>query len=140
VAPPKPTPSVRGAQATASSRAAEQRNAAAQCNLGFCYERGQGVAADAREAVVWYRRAAEQGNVKAQFNLAVCYELGRGVDADAREAVAWYRRAAEQGYAGAQYNLGYSYAYGKGVVNGVNYFLRVWRKEWGSRNKTCRRS
>ena len=50
-------------------KSAEQGYANAQCNLGYCYERGQGVSKDYEEAVKWYRKAAEQGEANAQKQL-----------------------------------------------------------------------
>ena len=50
-------------------KAAAQGFAAAQFNLGVCYENGQGVEADVNEAVKWYRKAAEQGYDKAMNKL-----------------------------------------------------------------------
>jgi len=38
----------------------------AQFNLGACYSKGDGVAKDAEQAVLWYRRAADAGNTHAQ--------------------------------------------------------------------------
>jgi TPR repeat protein len=51
----------------------------AQCNLGVCYEKGQGVTRDQKEAVLWYRKAADQGFANAQLKLGFCYEKGQGV-------------------------------------------------------------
>ncbi len=87
-------------------KAAEQGDATAQANLGWCYENGEGVEKNMSEAVKWYRKAAEQGHKDAQCNLGVCYENGEGVEKDMTEAVKWYRKAAEQGNASALYNLG----------------------------------
>ena len=39
-------------------KAARRGYAPAQCNLGFFYDRGVGVAEDAAKAVEWYERAA----------------------------------------------------------------------------------
>ena len=38
--------------------AAEQGDAAAQCNLATCFLKGQGVSADREEAIRWYGQAA----------------------------------------------------------------------------------
>ena len=95
---------------------AEQGDAEAQFNLGFCYDDGRGVRKDYGEAVKWYRKAAEQNFAPAQFNLGYCYDNGEGVAKDYVEAVKWYRQAAEQGHAEAQYNLGCGYANGQGVA------------------------
>lgn len=43
------------------TKAAEQGDTAAQCNLGYCYYRGQGVEQDYQKAIEWYTKAAEQG-------------------------------------------------------------------------------
>lgn len=78
-------------------KSAEQGNAGAQCNLGYCYANGTGVSQDHVEAVKWYRISAEQGCAVAQFNLGECYEYGNGVLKDIPEAIKWYTKAAEQG-------------------------------------------
>jgi TPR repeat protein len=46
-------------------KAAEQGDASAQFNLGWCFNNGRGVAEDPVEVVKWYRKAAEQGNARA---------------------------------------------------------------------------
>lgn len=86
-------------------RAAEQDHTAAQCNLGMCLERGEGVAQDRVEAVRYYRLAAGQNFAGAQFRLGVCLQRGLGVAQDLVEAVKYYRLAAAQNYAGAQLNF-----------------------------------
>jgi uncharacterized protein len=48
---------------------AEQGNADAQYNLGYCFDNGEGVEEDKVEAVRWYKLSAEQGNADAQHNL-----------------------------------------------------------------------
>ena len=73
---------------------AEQGDAEAQFNLGFCYDDGRGVAKDYVEAVKWYRQAAEQGHAEAQYNLGCGYANGQGVVRDKVEAYAWFSMAA----------------------------------------------
>jgi len=51
--------------------AAEQNLAAAQANLGICYERGDGVAKYELEAYKWDLLAAAQGETKAKRNAAL---------------------------------------------------------------------
>ena len=139
-------------------KAAEQGNAVAQCNLGICYERGNGVRRDKVEAVKWYRKAAEQGNASAQYNLGICYSDGdvvakhpTPVDAimslpdpiinlglsklgigsghkDAAEAVKWFQKAAEQGNADAQNKLGCCYEEGSGVKKDLAEAVKWYRK------------
>ena len=74
---------------------AEQGDAEAQFNLGWCYDNGRGVAKDYVEAVKWYRQAAEQGHPEAQFNLGCCYANGQAVVKDKVEAYAWFSMAAK---------------------------------------------
>jgi TPR repeat protein len=96
-------------------KAADQGDAAAQCNLGVMYEKGRGVKKDETEAVKWFQKAADQGNAPAQFNLGFMYKTGRGVKKDETEAVKWFQKAADQGVAAAQFNLGVTYEKGYGV-------------------------
>ena len=81
---------------------AEQGNAEAQYNLGWCYTFGYGIEIDYNQAVNWYRKSAEQGYAAAQCNLGVCYSFGNGIEKDYNQAVHWYRKSAEQGNAEAQ--------------------------------------
>jgi len=109
--------------------AAEQGNAEAQSNLGFCYQKGKGVTESIIEAVRWYRKSAEQGYAKGQYNLGCCYAFGLGVEKDQAQSVKWFRKAAEQGYKEAQYNLGWCYKNGNGVevdkVEGLKWYLKA---------------
>ena len=73
---------------------AEQGDAEAQFNLGWCYDDGRGVAKDYAEAVKWYRQAAEQGHAEAQYNLGCGYANGQGVAKDKVEAYVWFSMAA----------------------------------------------
>jgi len=77
--------------------AAEQGEAFAQLNLGWMYDKGDGVPQDYAEAVKWYRLAAEQGHAKAQYNLGVMYAKGRGVPKDYVQAYMWFNLSAAQG-------------------------------------------
>lgn len=92
-------------------------DAAAQVKVGECYENGQGVARDGKQAAEWYRRAAEQRSVSGALHLAEIYRDGDGKDfpRDMEQAAGWYRKAADQGDAGAQGTLGMLYTLGQGV-------------------------
>jgi TPR repeat protein len=85
--------------------AAAQGHAIAQCHVGVCFARGQGVAQDREQAVAFFRLAAAQGHAAAQFNLGGCFERGKGVEQDREQAVAFFRLAAAKGHADAQFNL-----------------------------------
>ena len=116
---------------------AKRGYASAQCNLGYCYRKGLGVARDDYEAVKWYRKATEQGEVTAQCHLGYCYEKGLGVTKDEYEAVKWYRKAAEQGNADAQCNLGYCYDEGLGVTKDQYEAVKWYRKAAEQGNKAA---
>jgi uncharacterized protein len=94
---------------------AEQGDATAQFNLGWCYAHGDEVLQDYAQAATWYRKAAEQGHAAAQYHLGWYYAQGLVVTQDHATAVNWYRKAAEQGNADAQVALGMAYAFGHGV-------------------------
>src|SRR5438876_5180037 len=83
---------------------AEKGDAAAQFNLGACYDKGEGVAKEEMEAVKWYRKAADLNDAKAQHNLGVSYYNGRGVAKDSAEAYKWLLLAEAQGHEIAKKN------------------------------------
>ena len=64
------------------TKAAEQGHARAQCNLGTCYQDGEGVAQDSCKAVEWYTKAAAQDDIQGMENLSRCYKFGSGVAQD----------------------------------------------------------
>ena len=53
--------------------------------MARCYEKGVGVAKNAKEAFRLYGLAAKQGHSEAQNNLARCYEKGIGVEKDQKD-------------------------------------------------------
>ena len=77
--------------------AAEQGDAAAQFDLGYCYASGNGVEENYTQAVYWWKKAAQQGDANAQFELANCYYLGKGVEEDNNMALYWYEQAYKNG-------------------------------------------
>lgn len=101
----------------------------AQHELGYRYERGDGVPRDTAKAFMWYRKAAEQGYVFAQIRVGFAYSDGcLGVAKDDVEAVKWFRKAAEQGNAGAQVELGKFYYHGDGVPKNYAESTKWYRK------------
>ncbi len=86
--------------------AAMRGDAAAQCRLAECYDKGLGTEKNPEQAAQWYLKAAMQGNAEAQYRLGLCYYLGKGVEQDNAKAVEWYGKAAQQGYAKAQHGMG----------------------------------
>jgi Sel1 repeat len=79
----------------------------AQYYLGIVYYYGEGVTADPREAIKFFRKAAEQGHVHAMVNLGMMLwetnEVGGG---DSSGAASWFSRAASHGDPNAQWMLG----------------------------------
>ena len=86
---------------------AEQGDAKSQFQVGWMYEKGQGVSQNFETAVNWYRLAAIKRHAPAQFNLGVMYNDGTGVPQNYAIAAKWYRLAAEQGDEPAQKKLGF---------------------------------
>ncbi len=71
-------------------KAAEQRYATAQCNLGLAHMNGRGMAKNEAEATKWYRKAAEHGYAPAQFTLGLARMNVRGVAKYAVAAAEWF--------------------------------------------------
>ena len=97
-------------------QAAEKGHKKAQYRLGFCYDKGKGVAEDDKKAFYWYEKAAAQGHAKAQYQLGQCYKKGEGTTKDMAKALKYYNLSAKQGNANAQLALGKCYLKGKGVT------------------------
>ncbi|KAF9974971.1 hypothetical protein BGZ73_001500 [Actinomortierella ambigua] len=111
------------------TKAAGQRIASAQRNLGLMYEQGRGIQQSDDEEVRWYAMAPEQGDALAQKYLGWMHEVGRGVGKSDVEAAKWYTKAAEHGDMAAQFNLGPLYDEGRGVeqngIEAVKWFTKA---------------
>ena len=79
-------------------KSADQGYAPAQCDLGICYENGEGVKQDFKEATRWVRMAADQGLAEGEYQLGFYYYHGAGVPKDLQKALEWNQKAADQGY------------------------------------------
>jgi len=75
----------------------EAGDARAAVLLGNMYLDGHGVAEDAVEAAMLYRKSALANNTDAMVALAVLYQKGRGVDINIPVSRGWYERAARLG-------------------------------------------
>ena len=83
--------------------AAECGHRGAQCNLGYCYQQGQGCEKDERLAVRYYQKAAEQESGIAELNLGLCYLHGEGgLPISYRKSNEYLHRALAHGIARAQ--------------------------------------
>jgi TPR repeat protein len=89
-------------------------------NLGLMHYKGEGVKANRREAVRWFRKSAEMGHSQAQFIIGTMYDKGEDLAKDPGEAFAWYLKAAAKGHMQAQFNVGYMYTMGEGVKKDRN--------------------
>jgi TPR repeat protein len=98
---------------TATFNRSEAGQADAQCDLGFYFEEGVGIAADSAEAAKWFTRAAEGGSNLARQYLD-CINFGG--DDGSSGYVKDYMRAAAAGNKDAQCNLGSCYRNGTGVA------------------------
>jgi len=109
-------------------KTAEKGDAAALCELGFCYATGFGIPQDMKKAISCYTKAAEQGNADAQYELGVCYRDEEGVSMNYKTAIKWWKKAAEQKHAGAHSCLGSCYMEGSGVIKNVFKAAQWWKK------------
>jgi TPR repeat protein len=97
-------------------KAAGQKYAPAEFQMGQLYDFGFGVTQNDAEALVWYRKAAERGSAAGQRAVGDFYRKGRAVPVDAAEAARWYRRGADGDDVRAQHQLGEMYFTGTGVT------------------------
>ena len=84
---------------------AEQRDARAQCQLAYLYERGLGVKQDLPQAIAWYEKAAAQGNGYAENSLGQFYAREQPA-----KSLKFHKLAAEHGQANSQLALGHLFA------------------------------
>ena len=76
------------------------------CNLGYCYEQGQGVVLNSQKAYEHYLYAAEHGSTRGCMSVASCYINGIYVEQSVAEALKWFTKAAEGGNVVAMYYCG----------------------------------
>ena len=107
---------------------AEAGDAAAECDLGLRYMRGNGVAKDYVQGVKWFRKAAQQNYAEGQRYLGIAYTEGIGVQKDYDQAFAWLDKAAKQGDIQAQARLGVCYSFGHGVARNDGEAVTWYRK------------
>lgn len=108
--------------------AAEGGVAEAQAVFGQMLLDGVGIAADQREAVLWFDKAARQGHVMALNMMGRCYDLGWGVPVDKVRAAAWFKAAADRGLDWGLYNYATALALGDGVAEDRPTALALFRR------------
>jgi len=116
VRPPSARPEDPADARRSLEKAANAGDAASMVNLGFMYERGNGVAQDFAEARKWYEKAAAAGNTIAMRNLGILHRDGSGVAKNPVEARRWFEKAAGGGNAEAMNSLGFLYQAGIGAA------------------------
>lgn len=99
------------------------------CNLGYCYEQGQGVVLSSQKAFELYMVAAEHGYNRGCLMVANCYLTGVYVEANAAEALAWLTKAADNGSVTAMYYAGSILEEGADGVKPDKKKAKVWYKK-----------
>jgi hypothetical protein len=70
-----------------------QKLLAAILESGVAAKEGPGVAANPREALMWYEKAAQSGDNEALKRMGILYAVGRGTPRDADKAFEMFQRA-----------------------------------------------
>lgn len=96
------------------------------CNLGYCYQEGQGVLLNSQKAFEYYKIAADHGYVRGMLLVAESYLNGIYVGKNVPQAIVWLEKAAQSGNMQAMYHLGSIYAEGD---EGVEVDLKL-AKSW----------
>jgi tetratricopeptide (TPR) repeat protein len=84
---------------------AAKGEAEAQFRLGVCFEKGEGVKRNYKQALLLYEKAAIQNHSYAQNNIGVCYEQGLGLEKNIEKAEIYYQEATRNGHISAKNNL-----------------------------------
>ncbi|HCE66871.1 MAG: hypothetical protein A2X82_11665 [Geobacteraceae bacterium GWC2_55_20] len=105
-------------------KSADAGFAAAQNNLGMAYDTGEGVQADANEALKWYTKAAKQDYTEAFNNIGCLYNEYQQY----AEAFQYFSKAAAKGHSSGQLNLGLQYVNGMGVNQNMSEGI-AWLKK-----------
>ena len=78
--------------------------------LAECYDRGDGVPRDLRQATTWYQAGAMNGDIESNLELGDRFADGRAGYKDPFGPQRWYERAALRGSAEGAYRAGMTYA------------------------------
>ncbi len=108
--------------------AAAAGSAEAQARFGQMLLDGDGVAADAPQALHWFERAAGAGHVEAINMVGRCHDLGWGTAVDKVRAAAWFQAAALRGLSWGMYNYATAQALGAGIAEDRAQALDWFRK------------
>ena len=90
-----------------------------QLQLGICFQLGEHVTKNEKEAVRWYKKSMNQGYYQAYQALGLCYADGIGVKADANQAIRLFKQGIAKGDKYCYFRLANIYYDGNGVP--LNY-------------------
>ena len=107
---------------------AENGDAEAMAELGYCYLWEEGVEKSNDKAFMWINKAADAGNARAVYLLGFCYAYGNGTTKDLTKAFDLYSKAADLGNTDAMITLGNCYGYGEGVPKDPKKAFEYYRK------------
>jgi len=99
------------------------------CNLGYCYQEGQGVVLNSQKAFELYKVAADHDYIRGYMFVAQSYMNGMGVERNYPEGMKWLEKAAEAGNPTAMYYLGAIYAEGEEGVKPDAKKAKKWFKQ-----------
>lgn len=103
---------------------AKAGDAEAQYNLGICYETGDCIEQDIKQALYWYQKSAEQDFALAKYALSKMYAEGNGVEKDLAKAMPMMLEAANAGVNAAIYGMGMAYQYGRYVETNLSEAMK----------------
>lgn len=106
---------------------AQNGDADAMVEVGYCCEKGIGTDKDEKQGARWAMLAAGLGQAHGMSNLARYYESGIGIGQDQDRANFWYRKAALMGDAEAVASLGCNYSSGRKLPRDWAMACKLWR-------------
>ncbi len=124
--------------ATLFLQAAKAGNALAQLQIGYQYEKGEGLEISNEQAFKWYKLSAENGVSTAQANLGYMFEDGLGTKENWKLALYWYKKSAAQFNDLGQFRLGRMYQFGMAVPQNTDTALSWFLKASAQNNPQAR--
>lgn len=113
------------------NRAAQQKDMAAETDIGMQYIEGRGVPLNYSLGIEWLKKAAVQGSIPAMNDLGAIYADGMGVPPDFSAAMNWYQMASNAGDPKADADIGIMYLMGQGVLRDQGQAMK-WLKKSAS--------
>ncbi|KAF9922884.1 hypothetical protein FBU30_006981 [Linnemannia zychae] len=106
--------------------------------LGVMYHKGQGVAQDYSQAMIWYQKSAELELAIAQRSIGAMYLKGQGTPKDYSLALKWFLKAAKQGDAEAEHSIGSLCENGRGVPKDHSEAMKWYQKAMDHNHKSAK--